>query len=308
MRFGSVDFARLRLAARGFAACALGSGRPSPRFRPSDFARLLRSGVAFLALSNSRASRGFAACALAIALGVSLTGCQFMMAVRGAPTTPPVLDPDLVQRGAMLFNDPKVSGDGSRACATCHPGGGSDGKVYRDGEAVPPGTPGGWRTLSLRGAWQTAPYLWDNSATTLSQAVDRMFAVEMRGAKLAGREREALETYVLSLPPFDRGRVQPDGTPTEPVTLIARRGFAVAEKACLGCHKPPAYARLLRYDVGTGGAFAVPTLRGVAVAGPYGHDGRWPDLETAIRAIVAHEETPLSDDEIAQLVEYLKLL
>ncbi|MFI5317727.1 MAG: cytochrome c peroxidase [Myxococcota bacterium] len=249
-----------------------------------------------------------AASALAIGLLLSLAGCTFLMAVRGAPTTPPVLDTDLVQRGAILFNEPKLSGDGSRACATCHPGGGSDGQVYRDGELVAPGSAGGWRTLSLRGAWQTAPYLWDNSATTLSQAIDRMFAVEMRGGKLSGRDREALETYVLSLTPFDRGRAEPDGTPIEPVTLSARRGFAIAEKNCLGCHKPPAYARLLRYDVGTGGAFAVPTLRGVASAGPYGHDGRWPDLESAIRAIADFEKTPLSDAEMAQLIDYLKLL
>ena len=176
------------------------------------------------------------ALAVTISLGLSLTGCAFMMAMKGAPTTPPALDPDLVQRGAILFVDPKVSGDGSRACATCHPGGGSDMKVYLDGNPVAPGTPGGWRTLSLRGAWQTAPYLWDNSAVTLSQAVDRMFAVEMRGATLSGRDREALESYVLSLAPFDRGRAKPDGTPIEPVSLSARRGFEVAKEACLGCH------------------------------------------------------------------------
>jgi cytochrome c peroxidase len=272
--------------------------------RTSDSVCLRGRGGASLRSRFARISRGFAA----LALTLSVTGCQFLMAMRGAPTTPPVLDPDLVQRGAMLFNDPKVSGDGSRACATCHPGGGSDRKVWRDGEAVAPGTGGGWRTLTLRGVWQTAPYLWDNSATTLSEAVDRMFAVEMRGAKLPDRDRAALETYVLSLTPFDRGRVEPDGTPKEPVTLAARRGFAVAENACLGCHKPPAYVRLLRYDVGTGGEFAVPTLRGVTVGGPYGHDGRWPDLETAIRAIAANEDMPLSDEQIAQLIEYLKLL
>ncbi|HTO70765.1 MAG TPA: cytochrome c peroxidase [Myxococcota bacterium] len=246
-----------------------------------------------------------AASLLALAL---LTGCAFLRAMKGPPAAPPKLDPDLVQHGASLFMDPKLSPDGSRACATCHPGGGSDHKVYRDGDEVPPGTAGGWRTLSLRGVWQTAPYLWDNSATNLSQAVDRMLAVEMRGAKLLGRDREALESFVLSISPFDRGRAAPDGTPIEPVTLSQRRGWAVAEKNCFGCHKPPAYVRLLRYDVGTGGPFAVPTLRGVSEGGPYGHDGRWPDLDTAIRAIATEEKTPISNDELAELIDYLKLL
>ena len=239
---------------------------------------------------------------------LSLSGCALIRAMKGPPTAPPVLDPDLVQRGAVLFNDPALSGDRSRACATCHPGGGTDWRVYRDGAPVAPGPDSGWRTMTLRGAWQTAPYLWDNTAMDISGAVQRMLAIEMRGGKLEGREREALEQYVLSIPAFDRGRTEPDGTPIEPVALSARRGFAIAQDNCFGCHKPPAYVRLLRYDVGTGGSFAVPTLRGATPGGPYGHDGRWPDLEGAIRNIIAHEQTPLSDEEIANLIEYLRLL
>jgi hypothetical protein len=278
--------------------------------------------VAFLAASNSRALRGFAACGLGSgrpsprlgALTLSLasvlfaTGCAFMMAMKGPPATPPTLDPDLVQRGAMLFNDSRVSGDGSRACATCHPGGGTDWNVYQDGTLVQPGPQAGWRTLTLRGVWQTAPYLWDNTATTISGALDRMLAIEMLGGRLEGRDRQALEEYVLSIPAFDRGRAQPDGTPIEPVTLSARRGFEIARDNCFGCHKPPAYVRLLRYDVGSQGQFGVPTLRGLVPGGPYGHDGRWPDLPSAIRNIIAHEQTPLTDAQIANLIEYLKLL
>jgi cytochrome c peroxidase len=223
------------------------------------------------------------------------------------PTTPPVLDPDLVQRGAILFADSRLSGDGSRACATCHPGGSSDYKVYRDGTLVPPYTEGGRRTLTLRGVWQTAPYLWDDSAQTLAGAMDRMLAVEMLGGSVAGRDREALEAYLLSLTPFDRGRIQPDGTVVEPSTLAARRGSAVFERVCAECHVPPAFMQPRRADVGTG-EWAVPTLRGVAVSGPYGHDGRWADLETVTRSMADHQEANLSADELAQLLAYLQLL
>jgi cytochrome c peroxidase len=226
-----------------------------------------------------------------------------------APAAKPMLDPDLVQRGAALFVDPRLSGDGLRACSTCHPGGGADDQVYAAGESVAPGSAGGRRTLSLRGLYQTAPYFWDGSARTLAEAVDRMLAVEMRGGKLEGRNREALEAYLLSLAPFDRRRVEPDGAPVEPATLSSRRGYAVFVKAdCTDCHPAPVYTRAKLVDVGTGGRFANPTLRGVSAAGPWGHDGRWPDLEQAVRANLDATGVELGAEEVAQLLEYLKLL
>ena len=239
-----------------------------------------------------------------------LSGCAVLGLFGGeTPAAPPVLDPDLVQRGASLFGDPRLSGDGSRSCATCHPGGGADHQVYVAGESVVPDSADGRRTLSLRGLWQTAPYFWDGSAATISAAVERSLASEMRGGKLAGRDRLALEAFLLSLRPFDRGRLQPDGAPVEPATLSARRGFAVFAKAeCGVCHPAPTFTRGLLFDVGTGGKFAIPTLRGVAAAGPWGHDGRWPDLESAVRAIATAREVELSSDEMNQLLEYLKLL
>ena len=76
----------------------------------------------------------------------------------------------------------------------------------------------------------------------------------------------------------------------------------------MDCHPAPVFARAKLVDVGTGGGFAIPTLRGVAGAGPWGHDGRWPDLETAVRANLAASDVELGADELTQLLEYLKLL
>jgi len=246
----------------------------------------------------------------ASAAGLLLSACALLELMGGeTPAAPPVLDPDLVQRGAAVFVDPRLSGDGSRSCASCHPGGGEDHLVYVAGESVLPGTEAGRRTISLRGLWQTAPYFWDGSAATVADAIGRMLTVEMRGGKLTGRDREALETYLLSLKPFDRGRLHADGSPVEPVTLSARRGFAVFAKAeCSVCHPAPAFTRRLNFDVGSGGKFAIPTLRGVSTAGPWGHDGRWPDLESAVRAIATAREIEISPDEMNTLLEYLKLL
>jgi len=225
------------------------------------------------------------------------------------PAEPPKLDSDLVQRGAQLFFDPSLSGDGTRACNTCHPGGASDNQFYSNGEQVEVGDASGNRSLQLRGVWQSAPYLWDGSAGSVREALDRMLRVEMRGAQLDGRNLEALEAYVLSIPPFDNGRVENDGTPIEPVTLAARRGFDVFQKAeCGVCHRPPSFTIGLRFDIGTGGRLSVPSLRGLSPEGPYGHDGRWETLEDAVRAIAEAREVELSEDEILQLAEYLRLL
>ena len=222
---------------------------------------------------------------------------------------PPRIDPELQQRGALLFLDTRLSGDGSRSCATCHPGGGADARVYLADLEVAVGTEGGRDTQSLRGAWQTPPYLWDGSAPTLHEALERMLAVEMRGGAALPDQLAALEMYLLSIPPFERGRVDPDGSPRRPNTLRMRRGFELFQEwKCTLCHPPPRYAWGRTGDVGTGGKFDVPTLRGLTDSGPWGHDGRWESPEAAVRAILAARGVESTDLEVEYLLEYLKLL
>ncbi len=214
-----------------------------------------------------------------------------------------------MQRGALIFMDPKRSGDGSRSCSTCHPGGGSDQAFYVAGEEVPATATDARRSLTLRGMWQTPPYLWDGSAATAGDAIRRMLRVEMRGATLDETDFASLEAYVLSIPPWDNGRVQPHGEPVEPVTLSARRGYEVFGKAkCSVCHPPPTYSHRFQFDIGTGGKWSVPTLRGVSKAGRLGHDGRWADLEQALTAILAQRRVELTNAEFYQLKAYLELL
>ncbi len=257
-------------------------------------------------LSCSVIRTSFRATLVISVLGLATLACSGM---GPAPLIPPVVDPDLVQRGAFLFRDLSVSADKSRSCDVCHKSGGSNGKAYRHGLEVRLGSEGARVVPPLRGVWQTAPYLWDGSMSTIEEVIDRMLEVEMGGSSLAGRDLEALRAYVLTIPVFDRGRLLADGMPTEPSTLRARRGFDVfLESGCDKCHPAPAFMRPLRFDVGTGGKWSVPTLRGVASSPPYGHDGRWATLGEAVDAILESRGVELDRERRAQLLEYLGLL
>ncbi len=231
-----------------------------------------------------------------------------LVACSAAVPPPPELDPDRVQRGALLFIDPQLSPDASRSCGTCHPGGGSDGLFWVGGRRAEAGNPAGRRTLPLRGLWQTPPYLWDGSLPSVRDAVDRMLEVEMGGASLSPVDLDALEAYVLSIPPFDNGRVERDGTPVEPATLSARRGAELFESECEVCHRPPSFSHRFLFDVGTGGKWSVPSLRDVSSLKQLGHDGRWPDLDSAVLAILAFREVELTHPQRQQLLRYLELL
>ena len=204
--------------------------------------------------------------------------------------------------------DRRISGDGSRSCQGCHASESKRRLVYLDGEPAAPGTPGARVAPALRGLFAKNSFMWDGSIGSLQAAVDRMLAVEMRGAKLEGPDREALISYLRSVPPSDNGRIQPDGTPEEPSTLSQRNGFATFKKECGTCHPPPNFRRSLTFDIGTGGKFAVPTLRGLPAEGPFAHDGRWPTLESAVQAVLENRKIELTYRQRLELIEYLKLL
>ena len=209
----------------------------------------------------------------------------------------------------MLFLDPRISGDGARSCVDCHPNTGSNGKFYDNGVEVEPGSPGARRTPELRGLWMTAPYLWDGSEKSVRGALERMLAVEMRGATLDEKDILALEQFLLSIRPFDNGKIEADGTPIAPVRLAPRRGSEIFVAAkCVRCHKPPSFSHHFLFDVGTGGKWSVPNLRNVSNQSRWGHDGRWATLEEAVEAILADQKIKLSDRERTQLVEYLQLI
>ena len=233
-------------------------------------------------------------------------------AAAAAPQVPS--SPELITRGMKLFNDKSLSGTGQFACATCHPNGGrTDNKTYVGTEVVKDGTPEGRSTPALLGAKDTAPYSWAGGKS-LHDNIKGIIVNRMKGKEPSEDTLNALMAYVLSLQ-FPRNKnLNPDGSPSAAAPEAAKRGWAVFQKAsCQICHVPPSFAKPDNEDIGSGGSFNVPSLRGLSSTAPYFHDGRYPDLKTAVPAMLdylkkAGTAQDVSDKDVADLIAYLQTL
>lgn len=154
------------------------------------------------------------------------------------------------------------------ACASCHPEGADDGRVWNLGE-------GSLRTPSLRGTLAlTAPYHWAGDLKDIAALAATVLDQRMNGPKLNGAESAALEGWLFALP-------APVMTPRLDEAAIAR-GKAIFERrdvGCSSCHSGEQHASSATVDVGTGGSFQVPSLVGVAARAPFMHNGCAATLE-----------------------------
>jgi mono/diheme cytochrome c family protein len=186
------------------------------------------------------------------------------------------------------------------ACASCHGEGGDDGRVWSfDGT-------GSRRTPSLRGTIEgTAPYHWGGEEADISHLVDDVLAGRMNGPVLDDELKNVLQRWVFALPP-----------PNEPAAdpAAAARGkmlFESTDVGCSKCHTGPKLTNSLPYDVGTGGAFQVPSLVGAGARLPLMHNGCAKTLADRFGACATpkHGTTGgLSQAQIADMVAYLSTL
>jgi len=237
--------------------------------------------------------------------------------------------PAQVLAGKRLFYhaaDPRMSGEGYMACATCHIDGGHDGRTFDftgRGEGIR-------NTPTLRGRAGMGHGLVHWSANFdeiqdfehdirgpfggegfLSDA-DFAAASHPLGAPKAGRDPDldALAAYVASLGP-DTIPKSPHRAPDGALTAAAVRGLAEFDAlGCADCHTGPervaqTTTALDLRDVGTvgsrsgqrlGGPLAgidVPTLKGLHATAPYLHTGAaasLADVFGATRAFVTQAE------------------
>ncbi|HTA19633.1 MAG TPA: c-type cytochrome [Polyangia bacterium] len=180
--------------------------------------------------------------------------------VVGDPTTVSLATDSRADSGHDIFH---VNAGGGLACASCHPEGGEDGRVWNFACL------GQRRTQSIRGGIsQTAPFHWDGSEPNFSHLMDDVFSGRMSGPMLSDAQKMALQSWV-------------DTIPAMPVTAgldaaAVARGktmFTDPTYACATCHAGTLLTNNENVDVGTGAAFQVPSLRGVAWRAPYMHTG-----------------------------------
>lgn len=202
--------------------------------------------------------------------------------------------------GRELFHT--VAGVGL-ACASCHPEGRDDGQVWEFSEF------GFRRTQSVAGhILQRAPYHWTGDQADLPSLLSEVFEHRMAGGPLTPSQVRDIGPWLDRIP-----APAPVGTDAAAIA----RGQALFESAdvgCVQCHNGPLMTTNQRVDVGTGGTFKVPSLRGVVARPPYLHDGCAPTLIDRLTSSQCgggdrHGHTSQLDaGQLADLVAYVESL
>ncbi len=164
--------------------------------------------------------------------------------------------------GHRLFHTPTP---GLIACVSCHAEAGDDGHVWTF-DAAPSGPR---RTQSLRGGiLATAPFHWDGDMRDLSLLMETVFSGRMAGPPVSPAQVDSLGGWLDAQP------VLPKASPRDPQAV--ERGRAVFQDGavgCASCHSGTHFTNNQSVSVGTGLAFQVPTLLGVADREPFLHTG-----------------------------------
>ncbi len=217
-------------------------------------------------------------------------------------------EPDSARRGEALFHSGRMTVQGQFSCASCHPGGGSDGLNWdlpRDGVG------NFLNTRSLLGVRDTAPYGWHGSSPTLADRVTGTLRTLHRHEP-SSTEVEDLVAYLKTLAP---PRPLPRTSRGEEATARGKVLFE-GKGRCAACHRGPALHDTTAHDVGTRvegdvqDTFDTPSLRGVARTAPYLHHGQAATLEevfTRHNASRRHGSAHLlTAQELADLIRYLE--
>jgi DNA-binding beta-propeller fold protein YncE len=199
-------------------------------------------------------------------------------------------DTRLDRRGFDVFHTTTRS---TLACASCHPEGGEDGRVW---DLAPTGRR---RTQTLLGGIaDSAPFHWSGDVPDLAAIMQRTFVENMAGFPLEPQQIEELASWLDTLP-------ERRGLPGERVEA----GRAIFDRVgCAECHD----GTVRENRTVASGTFQVPRLEGVAHRAPYLHDGCAPTIAAVFDGTCGagtHGHTSvLTGTERADLIAYVESL
>jgi cytochrome c peroxidase len=254
---------------------------------------------------------------LALVIG---TGSGFPRPPLGLDLYMPVPDANPLTRetvalGRTLFNDARLSRDGTVACRSCH----DPARAFSTDRSLPAGVFGrqGRRNApALINRGYGRAFFWDGRSSSLEEQVLKPIQdpneMALTMAEAAARVKldettiaRALASYVRSIrsgdSPFDRyaaGR-------TNALSDLETKGLQVfrAKGNCVACHVGPNFTDETFHNTGIAwhdgqladngrfvvsgnerdrGAFKTPTLREVARTAPYMHDGSLATLDAVV--------------------------
>jgi cytochrome c peroxidase len=217
--------------------------------------------------------------------------------------------------GKRLFLDKQLSADGSTSCSSCH----DPAKAFSDGRPVARGihnADGARNSPSLVNAAAARSYFWDGRALTLEhQVLGPITNPKELGLTAAELERrtlmppdavaDALASYIRTIRSSDSRLDAYRSGQLSALSAVEQAGLAIfqGKGACATCHGGPNLTDdgfhntgiswvdgrfadegrfIVSQDPREHGAFKTPTLREVALTGPYMHDGSLKTLEDVV--------------------------
>ena len=203
------------------------------------------------------------------------------------------------------------------ACASCHPAGREDGRVWAFPEG-PRQTP----SLAGRDIAKTAPYHWAGEFPTINEFFTETVKNRMGGRGFVDAKDPNAHNLFDFLSAIERPDYPGKGAELSPAAVHGKELFAKA--TCNSCHSGDSFSDNKNHDVGTLVAKSfdrpgdksvglnTPSLLGVSRSWPYLHDGSAMTLKARLlvdKNTNRHGLTKdLNDGEVNDLVEYLKAL
>ncbi len=188
------------------------------------------------------------------------------------------------------------------ACASCHPEGHEDGRVWQFAPMGPR------RTQALGGVLsETFPLHWDGALPNLQSLMNDVFVTRMGGQQPKQTEVLGLQTWLDALP-------VPKSKPVADATAVTRGQalFKDVNIGCATCHSGPRFTNNQTMDVGTGPRMQTPSLVGISARGPFLHNGCAKTLADRFGPCGGGDKhgltSQLSAGQVGDLVAYLETL